>query len=190
MKSKNKSKPSSPKITEVEKIPEKIEDTRTPLEKKTHKLLKNNGMLDGYKYVLANICKDGLPQGDIFEYSAYLFQNYEKKWKALKSKEVKEKIMKYKEEKQKSKIDGGSSLSLNNSINNNVKAKSPSPDKTEKKESNDLNKTNKTTKTKTTKEVASPKELPKEIPNDVPKEVKEKENKEVKDNKQNIKKKK
>lgn len=193
MKSKNKSKPSSPKITEIEKVPEKIEDTRTPLEKKTHKLLKNNGMLDGYKYVLANICKDGLPQGDIFEYSAYLFQNYEKKWKALKSKEVKEKIMKYKEEKQKSKIEGGSSLSLNNSVNN-IKAKSPSPDKNEKKDSNDLNKTNKTTiKNKQTKEVTSPKELPKEVPKDLPKEVKEvkeKENKEVKDNKQIIKKKK
>ncbi len=191
MKSKNKSKPSSPKVIEVEKVPEKVEDTRTPLEKKTHKLLKNNGMLDGYKYVLANICKDGLPQGDIFEYSAYLFQNYEKKWKALKSKEVKEKIMKYKEEKQKSKLEGGSSMSLNNSINN--KAKSPSPDKIDKKELNDLNKTNKTTvnsKIKPpSKEIENQKELPKESPKELPKEIKEKENKEVKDNK-NIKKKK
>lgn len=83
---------------------QQAEDKRTPLEKKAHKLLKNNGMLDGYKYVLANICKDGLPQGNVFEYAAYLFSGYEKKWKALKSKEVKEKIMKYKEEKQKSKF--------------------------------------------------------------------------------------
>lgn len=76
-----------------------VEDPRSPIEKKAHKLLKNNGMLDAYKYVLANICKDGLPEGDIFEYSAYLFGSYEKKWKNLKSKEIKEKIKNYKEEK-------------------------------------------------------------------------------------------
>jgi hypothetical protein len=51
---------------------------------------------------LTNICKNGLPEGDVFEYAAYLFQNYENKWKELKSKEVKEKILKYKEDKQKS----------------------------------------------------------------------------------------
>ena len=92
----------SPKERSVEKSQE---DNRSPLEKKSFRLLKNNGMLDGYKYVLANICKDGLPQGDIFEYAAYLFSSYEKKWKQLKSKEIKEKIMKYKEEKlKKSKL--------------------------------------------------------------------------------------
>ena len=92
----------SPKERSVEKSQE---DNRSPLEKKSFRLLKNNGMLDGYKYVLANICKDGLPQGDIFEYAAYLFSSYEKKWKQLKSKEIKEKIMKYKEDKlKKSKL--------------------------------------------------------------------------------------
>lgn len=110
-------KPESPK-EELKAVAQNSlppQDNRTPLEKKAHKLLKNHGMLDAYKYVLANICKDGLPQGDVFEYAAYLFGNYEKKWKLLKSKETKEKIMKYKEEKQKSKIEGSSSL--NNSVN-------------------------------------------------------------------------
>lgn len=51
---------------------------------------------------MTNICKNGLPQGDLFEYAAFMFQNYELKWKNIKSKEVKEKIMKYKEDKQKS----------------------------------------------------------------------------------------
>ena len=106
-KSKKSSSPTSntPKDLETH-IPEKsentvqtVEDPRSPLEKKTHRLLKTHGMLDGYKYVLANICKDGLPEGDIFEYAAFLFSGYEKKWKALKSKEVKEKIKIYKEEK-------------------------------------------------------------------------------------------
>lgn len=52
--------------------------------------------------MLNNVCKNGLPDGDMFEYAAYIFHNYEKKWKSKKQKEVKEKIIKYKEEKQKS----------------------------------------------------------------------------------------
>lgn len=113
----NQVKPESPKEVSKPTVQNSLppQDNRTPLEKKAHKLLKNHGMLDAYKYVLANICKDGLPQGDVFEYAAHLFGNYEKKWKLLKSKETKEKIMKYKEEKQKSKIEGSSSL--NNSVN-------------------------------------------------------------------------
>lgn len=103
MKGNNKKNASPPKETQKqpENLNNSLTENRKPLEKRAYKLLKNNGMLDGYKYVLVNICKDGLPQGDIFEYAAHLFQNYEKKWKALKSKEVKEKIMKYKEEKRK-----------------------------------------------------------------------------------------
>ena len=85
----------------VEVKQEGKEKEKNPLEKKAYKLLKNNGMLDGYKFVLENICKDGLPQGNVFEYAAFLFSSYEKKWKQIKSKEVKEKIMKYKEEKSK-----------------------------------------------------------------------------------------
>ena len=77
----------------------KQEENKTPFEQKAYNLLKNNGMLDAYNYVLTNICKDGLPQGDIFEYASYMFGSYEKKWKQMKSKEVKEKIKKYKEEK-------------------------------------------------------------------------------------------
>jgi hypothetical protein len=67
-------------------------------------LLEKNGLLDGYKYVLSNICKNGLPEGDIFEYAAYMTLNFEKKWKKQKRDEVKEKIRKYKEEKQLGKL--------------------------------------------------------------------------------------
>lgn len=50
------------------------------IEKHAEKLLQKNGMLEAYKYVLSNFCKHGLPTGDVFEYSAYLVLNYEKKW--------------------------------------------------------------------------------------------------------------
>ncbi len=45
-------------------------------------------------------CKNGLPSGDLYEYSAYVIQNYEKKWKKIKAGEVKDKINEYKKEKE------------------------------------------------------------------------------------------
>ena len=50
-------------------------------EKKTHNILKENGILDAYKYLIINLCKNGLPKGNLFEYSAYIRKKYEKKWK-------------------------------------------------------------------------------------------------------------
>ena len=68
---------------------------------KAQKILEDGGMLDAYKYVLAQLCKEGLPTGNIFEYASIVVKNYEKKWKEKKSKMAKEKIEKYYEEKQK-----------------------------------------------------------------------------------------
>jgi len=69
--------------------------------KKAQKILEEGGMLDAYRHVLAQLCKNGLPSGNIFEYASYVVKNYEKKWKAKKSKMMKDKIDKYYEEKQK-----------------------------------------------------------------------------------------
>ena len=68
---------------------------------KAQKILEEGGMLDAYKYVLSQLCKQGLPNGNIFEYASIIVKNYEKKWKEKKSKMIKEKIDKYYEEKQK-----------------------------------------------------------------------------------------
>ena len=68
---------------------------------KAQKILEEGGMLDAYKYVLAQLCKQGLPNGNIFEYASIVVKNYEKKWKEKKSKMTKEKIDKYYEKKQK-----------------------------------------------------------------------------------------
>ena len=58
-------------------------------------------MLDAYKYVLSQLCKNGLPKGNIFDYASYLVNIYEKKWKEKKSKMLKEKIDRYYEQKKK-----------------------------------------------------------------------------------------
>ena len=81
---------------------------------KAQKILEEGGMLDAYKYVLSQLCKQGLPNGNIFEYASIVVKNYEKKWKEKKSKLTKEKIDKYYEEKQKE-------LENENKNNNEVK---------------------------------------------------------------------
>ena len=70
-------------------------------EKKAQTILEEGGMLDAYKYLIVQLCKNGLPTGNLFEYSAYVIKNYEKKWKEKKSKMKKENIEKYWEEKEK-----------------------------------------------------------------------------------------
>ena len=68
-------------------------------EKKTQAILEEGGMLDAYKYLVVQLCKNGLPTGNLFEYSAYVIRNYEKKWKEKKSKANKEKLEQYWKEK-------------------------------------------------------------------------------------------
>ena len=53
-------------------------------EKKAQEILEEGGMLDAYNYLVIQLCKNGLPDGDIFNYAAYIFKNYEKKWKEKK----------------------------------------------------------------------------------------------------------
>ncbi len=68
-------------------------------EKKTQAILEESGMLDAYKYLITQLCKNGLPTGNLFEYSALVIKNYEKKWKEKKSKMNKEKLEQYWKEK-------------------------------------------------------------------------------------------
>ena len=68
-------------------------------EKKTQNILEDGGMLDAYKYLITQLCKNGLPTGNLFEYSALVIKNYEKKWKEKKSKMNKEKLEQYWKEK-------------------------------------------------------------------------------------------
>jgi len=69
--------------------------------KKAQNILEEGGMLDAYKYVLAQLCKNGLPSGNVFEYASIVVKNFEKKWKEKKSQLMKDKIDKHYEEKQK-----------------------------------------------------------------------------------------
>ena len=68
-------------------------------EAKAHTILEEGGLFDAYKYLLGQIYKNGFPIDNLFEYSAYVIENYEKKWKEKKYKLMQEKIEKYWKEK-------------------------------------------------------------------------------------------
>ena len=68
-------------------------------EKKAHIILEEGGMFDAYKYLLLQLCKLGLPYGNVFDYASYFIKNYEKKWKEKKSQMNKEKFENYWKEK-------------------------------------------------------------------------------------------
>ena len=68
-------------------------------EEKAQQILEEGGMLDAYKYLIEQLCKNGLPEGNLFEYASYVIQNFEKKWKIKKSLMNKEKVENYWKEK-------------------------------------------------------------------------------------------
>ena len=69
--------------------------------KKAQHILEEGGMIEAYKYLIAHLIKNGLPHGNLYEYSSGIIKNYEKEWKKKKSKLLNEKINKHFENKKK-----------------------------------------------------------------------------------------
>ena len=70
-------------------------------EKKAQNILKEGGMMDAYEYLISQLCKNGLPTGNLFEYASFVIKSYEKIWKDRKSKELKNKVEQYWIDKEK-----------------------------------------------------------------------------------------
>ena len=78
---------------------ERVEKERS--KKKGLKILKNSGILDAYEYLLESLCKYGLPTGDLYEFSALTVLKYEKKFKAMKKKELQDRLKQRDHERKK-----------------------------------------------------------------------------------------
>ena len=90
-------------------------------EEKAQQILEEGGMLDAYKYLIEQLCKNGLPEGNLFEYASYVIQNYEKKWKIKKSLMNKEKVENYwKEKKEEIKNNKNMSNEIIKAINRSL----------------------------------------------------------------------
>jgi len=86
-------------------------------QKKAQNLLEEGGMIDAYKYLISHLCKNGMPPGDLYEYSSLIIKNYEKEWKKKKYKMMNEKIQKYFEDKKKSLLNNSNIKNDKNKIN-------------------------------------------------------------------------
>ena len=90
-------------------------------EEKAQQILEEGGMLDAYKYLIEQLCKNGLPEGNLFEYASYVIQSYEKKWKIKKSLMNKEKVENYwKEKKEEIKNNKNMSNEMIKAINRSL----------------------------------------------------------------------
>jgi len=47
-----------------------------------------SGMLEAYEYILRSLCKAGLPEGNIFDYTASKLIKFETKWKTEQKKKA------------------------------------------------------------------------------------------------------
>lgn len=50
--------------------------------------LMESGMLEAYEYILRSLCKAGLPEGNIFDYTASKLVKFETKWKTEQKKKA------------------------------------------------------------------------------------------------------
>jgi hypothetical protein len=47
-----------------------------------------SGMLEAYEYILRSLCKAGLPEGNVFDYTATKLMKFETKWKTDQKKKA------------------------------------------------------------------------------------------------------
>ena len=70
--------------------------------KSAQKILEDGGMIEAYKYLIKNLCQNGMPDGNVYDYCSDYIKNFEKIWQRMKFKMLNKKIEKhFKEQKEK-----------------------------------------------------------------------------------------
>ena len=93
-----------------------IGDSRKKMsQKNAQKILEDGGMIEAYKYLIKNLCKNGMPEGNVYDYCSDFIKNFERVWQKIKFKmlnkqieehfrETKEKIIKKNENNSNNKF--------------------------------------------------------------------------------------
>ena len=81
--------------------------------------LEEGGIIEAYKNLINNLRQNGIPPGNIYEYSAKMIRDYEKEWKKKKFIKQNEKIEKYFEEKKQNYLKNLSKENKDQDKNNN-----------------------------------------------------------------------
>ena len=64
-----------------------IGDSRKKIsQKNAQKILEEGGMIEAYKYLIKNLCKNGMPEGNVYDYCSDFIKNFERVWQKIKFK--------------------------------------------------------------------------------------------------------
>ena len=69
--------------------------SNAPIKINTHKaknIIEESGLIIAYKYLIQNLCKNGMPEGNIYDYCSEFIKNFEKIWQKMKFKMLNDKI--------------------------------------------------------------------------------------------------
>ena len=67
--------------------------------KNAQKILEDGGMIEAYKYLIQNLCKNGMPEGNVYDYCSDFIKNFEKVWQRMKFRKLNKKIEEHFKEK-------------------------------------------------------------------------------------------
>ena len=81
--------------------------------KNAQKILEDGGMIEAYKYLIKNLCKNGMPEGNVYDYCSDFIKNFEKVWQRMKFKMLNKKIEEHFREKKELYIKNNENTSSN-----------------------------------------------------------------------------
>ena len=67
--------------------------------KNAQKILEEGGMIEAYKYLIKNLCKNGMPEGNVYDYCSEFIKHFERIWHKIKFKILNKKIEEHFKEK-------------------------------------------------------------------------------------------
>ena len=63
------------------------------------KILEESGMIEAYKQLIKNLCQNGMPEGNVYNYCSDFIKNFERVWQKMKYKKLSKQIEEHFKEK-------------------------------------------------------------------------------------------
>ena len=80
---------------------------------KAQKILEESGMIEAYKQLIKNLCQNGMPEGNVYNYCSEFIKNFERVWQKMKYKKLSKKIEEHFKEKKELYIKNNENNSKN-----------------------------------------------------------------------------
>jgi len=77
------------------------------------KILEESGMIEAYKQLIKNLCQNGMPEGNVYNYCSDFIKNFERVWQKMKFKKLSKKIEEHFKEKKELYIKNNENNSKN-----------------------------------------------------------------------------